>query len=37
MELPADVNPIGVSDEKRRRYVLKLNRSLYGLKQTGYN
>jgi len=37
MELPAGVNPIDVSDENRRRYVLKLNKSLYGLKQAGYN
>jgi hypothetical protein len=37
MELPAGVNPVDVSDENRRRYVLKLNKSLYGLKQAGYN
>ena len=37
MELPAGVNPVDVSDENCRRYVLKLNKSLYGLKQTGYN
>ena len=37
MELPAGVNPINVSDEHRRHYVLKLNKSLYGLKQAGYN
>jgi hypothetical protein len=37
MELPAGVNPINVSDGNRRRYVLKLNKSLYGLKQAGYN
>jgi hypothetical protein len=37
MELPAGVNPVNVSDENRRRYVLKLNKSLYGLKQAGYN
>jgi len=37
MELPAEVNPIDVSDGDRRRYVLKLNKSLYGLKQAGYN
>jgi hypothetical protein len=30
MELPAGVNPIDVSDENRRCYVLKLNKSLYG-------
>jgi hypothetical protein len=37
MELPVGVNPIDVSDENRRCYVLKLNKSLYGLKQAGYN
>ena len=37
MELPAGVNPINVSDEHRHHYVLKLNKSLYGLKQAGYN
>ena len=37
MELPAGVNPVNVSNENRRRYVLKLNKSLYGLKQAGYN
>ncbi len=37
MELPAGVNPVDVTDENRRRYVLKLNKSLYGLKQAGYN
>jgi hypothetical protein len=37
MELPAGVNPIDVSDGDRRRYVLKLNKSLYGLKQAGFN
>jgi hypothetical protein len=37
MELPAGVNPINVSDGDRRRYVLKLNKSLYGLKQAGFN
>ena len=37
MELPAGVNPVNVSNDNRRRYVLKLNKSLYGLKQTGYN
>ena len=29
MELPAGVNPVDVSDKNRRRYVLKLNKSLY--------
>jgi len=37
MELPAGVNPIDVSDGDQRRYVLKLNKSLYGLKQAGFN
>ncbi len=37
MELPAGVNPVNISDGDRRRYVLKLNKSLYGLKQAGYN
>jgi hypothetical protein len=37
MELPAGVNPINVSDGDRRIYVLKLNKSLYGLKQAGFN
>jgi hypothetical protein len=37
MELPAGVNPTNVSDGDQRRYVLKLNKSLYGLKQAGYN
>jgi hypothetical protein len=37
LELPAGVNPVSVSDGDRRQYVLKLNKSLYGLKQAGYN
>ena len=37
MELPAGVNPINVLDENWCRYVLKCNKSLYGLKQAGYN
>jgi hypothetical protein len=37
MELPAGVNPVDVSDEHHSRYILKLNKSLYGLKQAGYN
>jgi len=37
MELPAGVNPINVSDGDQRRYVLKLYKSLYGLKQAGFN
>ncbi len=31
------MNPSGVSDTDHRKYVLKLNKSLYGLKQSGYN
>ncbi len=37
MELPAGMNPVDVSDMDQRKYVLKLNKSLYGLKQAGYN
>ena len=37
MELPAGVTPEDETDENRRRYVLKLNRSLYGLKQASFN
>jgi hypothetical protein len=37
MELPAGINPTNVSDGDWHRYDLKLNKSLYGLKQAGYN
>jgi hypothetical protein len=37
MELPEGVNPVDVTDDNSRCYVLKLNKSLYGLKQAGYN
>ncbi len=37
MELPAGINPVDVSDIDCRRYVLKLNKSLYELKQAGFN
>ena len=37
MELPAGVVPADDIDENRRRYVLRLNKSLYGLKQAGHN
>jgi hypothetical protein len=37
MELPAGINPTNVSDGDRHRYILKLNKSLCGLKQAGYN
>jgi hypothetical protein len=37
MELPAGVNPVNVSDIDQRRYVLKLSKSLYGLKQARFN
>ena len=35
MELPAGFGP--EHDERRRNYVLQLNKSLYGLKQGSYN
>jgi hypothetical protein len=37
MELPAGVNPANVLDIGHRRYILKLNKSLYGLMQAGFN
>jgi hypothetical protein len=37
MELPAGVNPVDVLDIDCCRYVLKLNKSLYGLKQARFN
>ncbi len=37
MELSAGVNPAYVSDGDQCRYILNLNKSLYGLKQAGYN
>ena len=37
MELPTGVNPTNVSDGDCHRFILKLNKSLYGLKQAGYN
>jgi hypothetical protein len=37
MELSAGVNPTNVSDGDQCCYVPKLNKSLYGLKQAGYN
>jgi len=37
MELPSDVTPIDEVDDNRQRYVLCLNKSLYGLKQAGDN
>jgi hypothetical protein len=37
MELPAGINPTNVSDGDRCRYILKLDKSLYSLKQAGYN
>ena len=37
MELPPGVTLINETDDNRRRYVLRLNKSLYGLKQAGHN
>ncbi len=37
MELPTGINPTNVSDCDRRQYLLKLNKSLYSLKQAGHN
>jgi hypothetical protein len=37
MELPAGVNLANVSNGDWHRYILKRNKSLYGLKQAGYN
>ena len=37
MELPSSVTPAYEIDENRRRYVLGINKSLYGLKQAGHN
>jgi hypothetical protein len=37
MELPAGINFTNISYSDRRHYILKLNKSLYGLKQAGYN
>ena len=37
MELPSGFTPADEIDENRRRYVLCLNKSLYGLKQAGHN
>jgi hypothetical protein len=37
IELPASVNPVDILNENWCRYVLKLNNSLYGLEQAGYN
>jgi hypothetical protein len=39
MELPTGMNSINVSDGDgdQHQYILKLNKSLYGLKQAGYN
>ncbi len=37
MELPANVNPVDVSDENWRCYVLKLNKSFYRLMPAGCN
>ena len=37
MELPSGVTPMDEADDNQRRYVLRLNKSLYGLKQAGHN
>ena len=37
MELPSGVTPIDEVDNNRQRYVLRLNKSLYGLKRAGHN
>jgi hypothetical protein len=37
MELLAGINAVDVLDIDHRRYVLKLNKSLYGFKQAGFN
>ena len=37
MELPDGMNPEGVDEKDRWKYVLKLNKSLYGLKQASHN
>jgi hypothetical protein len=37
MELPASINPTNVADGDQCQYVLKLNKSLYRLKQASYN
>ncbi|KAL7523405.1 hypothetical protein ACHAWF_000505, partial [Thalassiosira exigua] len=37
MELPAGISPINDVDSNHRRYVLRLNVSLYGLRQSSHN
>ena len=37
MELPAGVTPVDDIDSNKRQYVLRLNKSLYGLKSSGHN
>ena len=37
MELPSGVTPIEETDATRRRYDFRLNKSLYGLKNSGHN
>ena len=37
MELHMEINPVDVTDENWRRYVIKLNKSLFGLTQAEYN
>ena len=37
IELPAGVTPIDETDFNRQRYVLRLNKSIYGIKSSGHN
>jgi hypothetical protein len=37
MELPEGISPIDILDNNQCSYVLKLNKSFYGLKLAGYN
>jgi len=37
MELPSGVTPLDEVNDNRRRYGLRLNKSVYGLKQAGHN
>lgn len=37
MELPVGLSPDKDEDEFQSRYILRINKSLYGLKQAGHN